>query len=184
MEGHMALYKNVLHHAENTVGKWFLEVIGVFVSQLNTCPYCVDHHFEGLKRLLNDDTKANAIKKALMTELYALDTEGPALKTDPALKMEPALKTDPYDSVFSTKESIALLYAKKLTISPSTMVESDVDKMRESGWNDGEILEINQVAAYFNYANRTVLGLGVTTQGDHLGLSPNDSSDPKNWKHA
>jgi hypothetical protein len=30
----------------------------------------------------------------------------------------------------------------------------------------GEILEINQVAAYFNYANLTVLGLGINMEGD------------------
>lgn len=33
-------------------------------------------------------------------------------------------------------------------------------------------LEINQVVAYFAYANRTVLGLGVNTEGEILGLSP------------
>ncbi len=32
MEGHMALYKSVLHHGANTVPKWFLETIGVWVS--------------------------------------------------------------------------------------------------------------------------------------------------------
>jgi uncharacterized protein YciW len=42
------------------------------------------------------------------------------------------------------------------------------------GWSDGEILEINQVAAYFNYANRTVLGLRVQIDGDIIGLSPNN----------
>ena len=46
------------------------------------------------------------------------------------------------------------------------------------------ILELNQVTSYFNYANRTVLGLGVSTEGDELGLSPGDSDDPKNWHHA
>jgi hypothetical protein len=45
-------------------------------------------------------------------------------------------------------------------------------------------LEINQVVAYFNYANRTVLGLGVETSGDLLGLSPGDSDDPENWQHT
>ena len=34
MEGHMALYKNVLHHTGNKVPKWFLEVLGVWVSSL------------------------------------------------------------------------------------------------------------------------------------------------------
>ena len=47
----------------------------------------------------------------------------------------------------------------------------------------GEILEINQVAGYFNYVNRTVTGLGVNTKGDILGLSPSESNDPKNWSH-
>jgi uncharacterized protein YciW len=37
--------------------------------------------------------------------------------------------------------------------------------MRAAGLTDGEILEVNQVAAYFAYANRTVSGLGVTTHG-------------------
>ena len=49
--------------------------------------------------------------------------------------------------------------------------------MRAAGMDDGQILEINQVVAYFAYANRTVLGLGVTTQGDVLGQSPGNSED-------
>jgi len=35
-----------------------------------------------------------------------------------------------------------------------------------TGLSDGQILEINQVAAYFAYANRTVLGLGVTSESE------------------
>lgn len=53
----------------------------------------------------------------------------------------------------------------------------------EVGFTHGEILEINQVVAYFNYANRTVLGLGVDVEGDILGLSPGNSSDEINWNH-
>ncbi|MEL6676889.1 MAG: alkylhydroperoxidase, partial [Bacteroidota bacterium] len=47
----------------------------------------------------------------------------------------------------------------------------------------GEILEINQVVSYFHYANRTVLGLGVNTQGEILGLSPSDDDNHENWSH-
>jgi AhpD family alkylhydroperoxidase len=57
MEGHLVLYKNVLHHTSNTLPKWYLECLGVYVSLLNRCDYCVDHHFQGLKRLLNDDLR-------------------------------------------------------------------------------------------------------------------------------
>jgi hypothetical protein len=28
-----------------------------------------------------------------------------------------------------------------------------------------------------------VLGLGVTTEGDILGLSPNENKDSSNWNH-
>ena len=37
MEGHMTLYKYVLHHSGNRVPKHFLEALGVLVSHLNGC---------------------------------------------------------------------------------------------------------------------------------------------------
>ena len=57
-------------------------------------------------------------------------------------------------------------------------------QLRDAGYSDGEILEINQVSAYFGYANRTVLGLGCSTKGDILGLSPNKSENPDDWSHT
>ena len=59
-----------------------------------------------------------------------------------------------------------------------------IDDMRGAGFDDGEILEINQVTAYFAYANRTILGLGSTTEGDVLGLSPSDADNPDDWSHT
>ncbi len=157
LSGHMGLYKNVIHNSNNTVPKWFLETIGVYVSMLNRCDYCVEHHFSGLKRLLKD-----ARRSAQIWDCFRED--------DPAV-------------VFDGKHLEGLIYAKKLTVNPSAMEEEDAKKLRVSGWDDGEILEINQVVSYFCYANRTVLGLGVNTDGDILGLSPNDSDDPNNWGH-
>jgi alkylhydroperoxidase family enzyme len=65
----------------------------------------------------------------------------------------------------------------------SDLKKDSIELLREKGFSDGEILEINQVASYFNYVNRTVVGLGVDTQGDIIGLSPNNSDDPNNWTH-
>ena len=65
MQGHMTLYKYTLHHPKNSIEKWFLECIGVYVSELNQCHYCVAHHFSGMSRLLNDQNKANQIKQEL-----------------------------------------------------------------------------------------------------------------------
>ncbi len=159
MEGHMAIYKYVLHHSGNKVPKWFLEVIGVWVSMLNNCPYCVEHHFAGLRRLINNDNKANTIRNALAKRDIAATTLIPA-------------------------QCAALKYAEALTLSPAVINQTMINELREAGYSDGEILEINQVAAYFSYANRTVLGLGVNTQGDIIGLSPGNSEDSDDWSHG
>ena len=159
MEGHMAIYKYVLHHRDNTIDKWFLETLGVWVSTLNKCEYCVEHHFAGLKRLLNDDKKATHIRSAIDTN-----------------KIEEA----PIENCQKT----AMEYARKLTHNPGSIREESIEKLRADGYTDGEILEINQVCAYFSYANRTVLGLGCSTKGDVLGLSPNNNDDPNDWGHS
>ena len=158
MEGHMALYKAVLHHPRNRIPKWFLETLGVYVSQLNHCGYCVEHHFAGLGRLLNDEARATALRGAL--------------------------ESGAFDGVFEPREAAALAYAAALTRQPPGTTAAMVEDLRRHGFDDGEILEINQVAAYFAYANRTVLGLGATTEGDDLGLSPGQSDDPDNWSHG
>ena len=156
MEGHLVLYKNVLHHTSNTLPKWYLECLGVYVSLINECDYCVRHHFQGLKRLLGDDLRADTIFQALNTSELGKN--------------------------FSAKESAGLFYAERLTNRPSEVNESDMRDLRSAGFDDGEILEVNQVVSYFAYANRTVLGLGVNADGDVLGLSPS-SGDSGDWSH-
>ncbi|MDH3648738.1 MAG: carboxymuconolactone decarboxylase family protein [Saprospiraceae bacterium] len=155
--GHMTLYKSVLHHVGNELPKWYLESIGVYVSHLNKCHYCVKHHQAGLKRLLNDDQKAELFLNAVVN--------------------------DTFEEYFDTKYMWGMKYAKKITEALDGMCKDDIEALKTVGFSEGEILEINQVASYFNYVNRTVVGLGVVIDGDELGLSPNNSGDPKNWNH-
>ena len=157
LTAHMSLYKAVLHHSQNTLPKWYLETLGVFVSRLNKCDYCVDHHSAGLKRLLADNTKYDAIRKAI-------DNDTPI-------------------TVLEKKWLSGIHYARILTEAPSQLKESNISSLREAGFTDGEILEINQLTSYFNYVNRSVIGLGVSTKGDILGLSPNNNNDPNDWSH-
>ncbi len=159
MEGHMAIYKYVLHHSNNTIPKWFLETLGVWVSSLNNCSYCVEHHFSGLQRLLKDEAHGLALRQAIETR-------------------------DISAAPLNDAEKCAMEYARELTLNPSGVQESQINTMRRLGYTDGEILEINQVSAYFSYANRTVLGLGCSTDGDILGLSPNNSENPDDWSHT
>lgn len=157
LEGHMALYKAVLHHFGNKVDKRILELVGVAVSLVNGCAYCVEHHFTGFRRLLGDDDKAAAIRGALEAGVPEREVDA--------------------------RTAAALRYAEKLARTPGAMAEADILALRDAGYDDGEILEINQVAAYFAYANRTVLGLGVSLAGEELGLSPSASDSPGNWQH-
>ena len=157
MQGHMTLYKYVLHHPKNSIDKWFLECIGVYVSLLNECFYCVDHHFSGMTRLINNKEKSDIIKAELISRNH---------------------------TVLNQKQATVLDYVKVLTLNPGDLNQNHIQVMLEADWDDGEILEINQVAAYFNYANRTVLGLGVSIKGDDIGLSPNNSDDLNDWNHS
>jgi uncharacterized protein YciW len=67
-----------------------------------------------------------------------------------------------------------LAYAKKLTLEPSEMRKTDLAAMRTLGMSDEAILDLDQVVAYFAYVNRTVLGLGVSVDGEKLGLHPGE----------
>ena len=41
------------------------------------------------------------------------------------------------------------------------MVEADLAPLRAAGLSDRDIVDLNQVVAYFNYVNRVADGLGV-----------------------
>ncbi len=152
MAGHYDFYMSVLHHPDNALPGWLLEVIASYVSILNDCDYSLTNHFANARHLMRDDAKADAVIAAL--------------------------KSDTPEAVFAGKELAALRYAGKLTRQPGDMSRTDVEAMREAGLEDGEILEINQVCGYFNYVNRLLNGLGVTLQGDTIGYYK-DRPDPE-----
>ncbi|MCI0436812.1 MAG: carboxymuconolactone decarboxylase family protein [Gemmatimonadetes bacterium] len=178
LEGHMALYKAVLHHTGNRLPRWVLESVGVHVSRLNGCAYCVDHHAAGLRRLLGD-----AAGGALIDALDAWSNGAGTNRTPPDGPGDPSHQeggAGPIDE----RLAAMLTYATRLTLGPAGMVAADVDALRAVGMDDGEVLELNQVVSYFAYANRTVQGLGVTTRGDVLGLSPGNQTDESDWAHT
>ena len=143
MTGHHALYMSVLHDEANVLPGWFLETVASYVSILNHCPYSLTNHWTNARHLMADDGRAERVRAAL-------DADAP-------------------ERAFEGRELAMLRYARKLTLAPGTMAESDVQAMRDEGVDDGEILEVNQVCGYFNYVNRSLNGLGVTLKGDVIG---------------
>jgi len=143
MKGHVTLYRSVLHHPNNTVPFWFLEVVASYTSFLNKCDYSFTHHFTNARNLINDDGKSDRI-------LQSFEQRAP-------------------EQVFDGKELAFLRYTEQLTINVAEISKSVFDEMKQAGCEDGEILEVNQVVAYFSYSNRLLNGLGVTTEGDTVG---------------
>jgi len=143
LRGHVALYRACLHDAANRLAPWLQETIAAYVSMLNACPYSLANHWANARHLIADTARAGAIEAALRADAPEQALEGAALAL--------------------------MRYARKLTLEPGAMVEADVAALRTEGLDDGEILEANQIIGYFNYVNRHLNGLGVTTEGDVVG---------------
>ncbi len=71
------------------------------------------------------------------------------------------LKTDYTNADLTPPQRAMLDYAVKLTESPTLMEAVDLKPLREAGFDDKAILDINQIVAYFAYVNRVADGLGV-----------------------
>jgi uncharacterized peroxidase-related enzyme len=148
MDGHVTLYRAVLHAKDNALPFWFLEVIASYTSILNDCTYSLTHHFMNVRNLLRDQPRSDRIFTAL--------------------------KAHRPEDEFTGKDLALLRYAGKLTTDVGKMVKSDFEALKIAGCDDGEILEVNQVCAYFNYSNRLLNGLGATTDGDIVGYYKDD----------
>jgi uncharacterized peroxidase-related enzyme len=57
-------------------------------------------------------------------------------------------------------------YAWKLTLTPWEMTEGDLAALRRLDLTDRDIVDLNQVVAYYNYVNRVADGLGVELEDD------------------
>lgn len=143
MLGHVVLYRAALHDDANTLPMWLQETISSYVSILNKCEYSLANHWANARHLIGDESRADAIEAALQSS-------------------QPEL-------VFDGAELALLQYAEKLTLKPGEMEQSDVDKLKSENIDDGQILEANQIICYFNYVNRSLNGLGVSTENDIVG---------------
>lgn len=148
MRGHVVLYRAALHDDTNTLPAWLQETVSSYVSILNNCPYSLANHWANARHLIGDTERADAIEAALNAK-------------------EP-------ETAFDGGPLALLRYAEKLTVSPGTMTRADVEALRAAGYDDGQILEVNQIIGYFNYVNRCLNGLGVTTDGDIVGYYASD----------
>lgn len=115
------------------------ELIAAFVSGLNACTYCHGAHTLA--------AQAFGIEPDLIEGLTA-DLE--------SARVEERLKP-------------LLAYVRKLTLTPSRMVEADARAVFEAGWDERALFDAIGVCALFNFMNRIVEGCGM--RGDPLAAS-------------
>lgn len=102
------------------------EMIGLVVSSTNGCVYCLTTHSDNLRGMTNDPIWVDKL-------CYN------------------------YREAELTPRQRALCdYAYFVTVHPREIDHDQVDKLREVGFNDHEILEAAFVAGFFNYTNRWV----------------------------
>lgn len=61
----------------------------------------------------------------------------------------------------SGKDRAMMEFSVLLTRKPDRLRRVDLDSLRRHGFSDTALLDITQIAAYFNFVNRLAQGLGV-----------------------
>lgn len=116
------------------------EMIAVVVSVTNDCPYCIAAHSAALRKLTKD---------AALADQIAVDHNAAAIPE---------------------RTKTALDYAVKLTREPAAMCEADVQRLRDAGWTDEDVMDIAEVTGMFNMSNRMASGLGWAPNPEYEAL--------------
>jgi uncharacterized peroxidase-related enzyme len=107
------------------------ELIGAYTSGINDCTYCYDTHKATAEAFGVDE-------KLLQSMLNDLDASAVDEKLKPVLR-----------------------FVRKLTETPSRMVQADVDAIFDVGWDEDVYHYAVMICALFNMMNRIIDGYGV-----------------------
>lgn len=114
------------------------EMIGLVVSSTNNCCYCLTTHSDALRGLVDDPNWVDTL-------------------------------TYNYRSAKLTLKQRALCdYAYFATAYPREVSTDQVDKLRDAGFNDHEILESAFIVGFFNYTNRWVSTISPVPNPGHF----------------
>lgn len=107
------------------------ELIGAFVSGVNSCDYCAGGHRAAAEAFGID----HAVFDALMQDIASAPVSD---------RLKPLLA-----------------YVLKLTKTPSRMVQADADAVFRAGWDEKALHDAIAVCCHFNFMNRLVAGHGI-----------------------
>jgi len=107
------------------------EMIAAFTSGLNDCTFCYNSHKE--------TAMAYGLEESFLTSLIE-DIESSSVEE----KFKPVFR-----------------YVKKLTLTPSRLIQADVDAILDAGWDENDFHFVVSICALFNFYNRLMDGYGV-----------------------
>ncbi len=116
------------------------ELMAAYVSGINSCQYCYGAH--------GAVAKLYGISEQLIADML-IDPEHPQLDE----KLWPVFR-----------------YLKKLTLTPTRMVQADADAVFAAGWSEQALYDAVNVCCLYNFMNRFVEGLGLTPIPEQFDL--------------
>ena len=134
-------FYNRLMLKEGYLSKLEREMIAVVVSSCNKCFYCLMAHGAAVRQL----SKNPILGDELMINYRAAH--------------------------LNEREKLMLDFSAKLTDSPSKVVKSDRDILRKANFLEEEILEIVEVASFFNMSNRIAIGTDMRPNSEYHNIA-------------
>jgi len=135
-------YNQLMLDKENTnLTKLEREMIAVVVSSANRCYYCLVAHGQSVRELSGDPQ---------LGEMMVMNYRVASLPG---------------------RQRAMLDYAWKLTKTPFDIGDADRAALRQAGFSDGDIFDISDVAAFFNYTNRMAHGLDMMPNADYHAMT-------------
>ena len=134
-------FYNRLMLKEGYLSKLEREMIAVVVSSCNKCFYCLIAHGAAVRQL----SKNPILGDELMINYRAAH--------------------------LNEREKLMLDFSAKLTDSPSKVVKSDRDILRKANFSEEKILEIVEVASFFNMSNRIAIGTDMRPNSEYHNIA-------------
>jgi uncharacterized peroxidase-related enzyme len=121
----------VVDGAPSAVPEWARRSVALLTSALNGCLFCTAGHSQRLR-----EDGRGALADAILADPETVATDDVAVD--------------------------ALLdYTRLLVRRPGEVNATDVARLRDHGWDDLDILDVNNISAYYCYINRIANGLGL-----------------------
>ncbi len=133
---HLKPFAQSLMRGPSPLSEGERELIAAYVSGLNACQYCHGIHAQTAFAF----GISEHVFEGLMADIAAAEVSD---------KLKPILR-----------------YVKKLTETPSRMVQADAQAVFDAGWDETALFHAVAVCAYFNMMNRIVEGAGVAVPSD------------------